>query len=275
MKFTLSVVIPNYNNEKYIKQCVESVIAQSYTDLKEIIIVDDCSTDNSKKILEELSKEDSRIKCVYLNKNMKVSYARNKGLNLVTSEYVTFLDGDDCYYNTYKLKNEMNLIKKESSKNFSKNVIAYSGIVRMSEDGKEIFKNSIKEKKLLIGDIYTKLLCKLTLENIMRDYCVQTNLIKSVGGYNEKRNFFEDYELILKLSKLADFRCTMQYGTAYRKTKNGLSNHPYEEQLRTIHEIALNEIEKLSFFQKNFFKGIRILKYNLKTFVRKILHSFL
>lgn len=270
MEFTLSVVIPNYNNEKYIKQCVESVINQSYDKLKQIIIVDDASTDNSQMILEKLSTRDSRIKCIFLKENRKVSHARNKGLSYVESEYVTFLDGDDCYFNRDKLKNEMELIQKEFFSTPKKNIIAYSAIVRMSEDGKEIFKKPIEKKRLMTGNIYRKLLCKLTLGNIMRDYCVQTNLVRLVNGYNEKRSFFEDYELVLKLARMAEFQCTMQYGTAYRKTENGLSNHPYEEQIQTIHEVALGEIKTRPFLEKMVFIGIRVAKYNGKKILKKV-----
>lgn len=273
MDFTVSVVIPNYNNEKYIEQCVESVINQTYEELKQIIIVDDASTDHSRDILKRLEKKDDRIKNVFLDKNGKVSHARNEGLRYVTSQYVTFLDGDDSYFNENKLKNEMELIRQEYYRTMKSNVIAYSAMVRMSQNGNDIFKQPIIKEKLLIGSIYRKLLCKSTVENIMRDYCVRTELIKSLNGYNENRNFFEDFELILKLARTEKFCCTMQYGTAYRITERGLSNRPYDEQLQTIHEIALKEIEECPFLERTSLKAIRIIKYNARKYIKKLLKS--
>ncbi len=90
----ISVIIPIYNVEKYLEKCLESVINQTYKDL-EIICVDDCSPDNSNKIVQEYLKKDSRIKLIQREKNGGLSAARNSGLNKATGEYVYFLDSDD------------------------------------------------------------------------------------------------------------------------------------------------------------------------------------
>ena len=75
----ISIIIPNYNKEKYIEKCVNSVLEQSYMP-KEIIIVDDCSTDNSRRIIEKLAKENETIKLICPKTNGGVSKARNLGL---------------------------------------------------------------------------------------------------------------------------------------------------------------------------------------------------
>mgnify|MGYP000424671490 FL=1 len=89
----ISIIIPIYNSEKYIKRCVSSVIDQSYDKL-EILLVDDGSTDNSLNICEAFAAKDNRIKVISQN-NGGVSKARNTGLRLVKGEYVMFLDSDD------------------------------------------------------------------------------------------------------------------------------------------------------------------------------------
>ncbi|MFI3283610.1 MAG: glycosyltransferase [Erysipelotrichaceae bacterium] len=89
----ISVVIPIYNQELYLAQCINSVISQSYNDL-EIILVDDGSTDGSVKICEAFKKEDRRIKIVN-KENGGVSSARNEGIKNSQGEWILFVDADD------------------------------------------------------------------------------------------------------------------------------------------------------------------------------------
>ncbi len=94
MKNLVSVIIPIYNVEQYLEKCLDSVINQTYKDL-EIICVNDCSSDNSLKILQEYSRFDNRIKIINFEQNKGVSAARNAGLEIAKGEYIGFVDGDD------------------------------------------------------------------------------------------------------------------------------------------------------------------------------------
>ncbi len=89
----ISVIVPIYNSEKYLKRCLDSIINQSYNML-EIILVDDGSTDNSLNICNKFLLQDKRIKLIRQN-NRGVSSARNAGINKATGEYITFIDSDD------------------------------------------------------------------------------------------------------------------------------------------------------------------------------------
>ena len=89
----ISIIVPVYNVEKYLKECLDSLINQTLEDI-EIICINDGSTDNSLAILEEYQKKDSRIK-VFSQRNQGVSAARNLGIEKATGEYLTFLDSDD------------------------------------------------------------------------------------------------------------------------------------------------------------------------------------
>ena len=91
----VSIIIPIYNNEKYLMESIDSVLNQTFQDF-EIISINDGSTDNSLKILEEYAKKDSRIKIV-TQENKGAGSARNEGLKLAKGEYLAFLDGDDFY----------------------------------------------------------------------------------------------------------------------------------------------------------------------------------
>ncbi len=89
----ISIIVPVYNVEKYIRRCVESLINQSYKNL-EIILIDDGSPDNSGAICDEYAERDSRIKVIH-KENGGVSSARNVGLDSASGEYIGFLDSDD------------------------------------------------------------------------------------------------------------------------------------------------------------------------------------
>lgn len=89
----VSVIIPVYNTERYLKRCIESILAQSLSDI-EVILIDDGSTDLSPEICEEYAARDHRVK-VFHQKNGGVSTARNRGLGVAHGEYIHFADSDD------------------------------------------------------------------------------------------------------------------------------------------------------------------------------------
>ena len=95
----VSIIIPVYNVEKYLAECLDSVIKQSHSNL-EIILVDDGSKDNSGKIADRYAEKDSRIKVIH-KENEGVSTARNTGIDAATGEYVCFSDADDYLMEDY------------------------------------------------------------------------------------------------------------------------------------------------------------------------------
>lgn len=90
----ISVILPVYNSENYIKECLDSLLSQTFKDI-EILCIDDGSTDGSLNILKDIEKTDSRI-TVITQENIGVAKTRNNGLNLVKGNYVYFMDSDDC-----------------------------------------------------------------------------------------------------------------------------------------------------------------------------------
>lgn len=91
-----SIIMPVYNVEKYVSQAIESVLSQSYRNF-ELIIVNDCSPDNSLSICESYAEKDKRIHIISLSQNGGLSNARNVGMQSIRGDYVLFLDSDDWW----------------------------------------------------------------------------------------------------------------------------------------------------------------------------------
>lgn len=90
----VSVIIPVYNAECFLERCLDSVLSQTLSDI-EVICIDDCSTDNSFKILDKYVKKDSRVRCFRNEKNIGQGFTRNIGLDIAKGEYIAFVDCDD------------------------------------------------------------------------------------------------------------------------------------------------------------------------------------
>lgn len=94
MQNTVTVIVPIYNGEKYISQCLNALIKQDYQNIK-IVVVNDASSDNSAEVVNEFAKKDSRITLINNKENGGVSFARNCALKMLESDYVCFVDSDD------------------------------------------------------------------------------------------------------------------------------------------------------------------------------------
>ena len=90
----VSVIIPCYNAEKYVEEAVRSIMTQRYKNI-EILVTEDCSTDNTLKILKNLEKEDSRIKVIQNKKNLKIVKSLNNMINIAQGKYIARMDADD------------------------------------------------------------------------------------------------------------------------------------------------------------------------------------
>lgn len=122
----ISVIVPVYNVEKYLNECIESIVGQSYKNL-EIILVDDGATDNSGVICDEWKEKDNRINVVH-KKNAGLGFARNSGLEVATGDYVMFIDSDD-YIASDMIERLYDVAVKTNSDT------VYCGLTRVFTDG--------------------------------------------------------------------------------------------------------------------------------------------
>lgn len=140
----VSVIIPVYNVEKYLKKCVESVLNQTYKNL-DIILVDDGSKDSSGKMCDEWGKREKRVTIIH-KRNGGLSDARNAGLDVARGNYYVFVDSDD-YISSDMIEIMMDSAKRNSCE------IAICNMIRFSESGDSFpFYKPVTNEQVLLGE---------------------------------------------------------------------------------------------------------------------------
>ena len=218
MKDLISIIVPVYNVEKYVEKCLISIINQTYKNI-EIIIVNDGSVDNSKKICESLKKKDKRIK-LYNIKNIGLSGARNYGIEKSKGKYISFIDSDDYIDNNMIETLYNNLIKEKADISCCSFYEVFKDeIIKKNEEEKYYVMNkkqAIKKTFLDRGlDVYTwnKLYKKELFDNIKFP----------LGKKSQDR--FVMYEIFDNTNKIVyDSICLYYYVQRNNSAANNLKN---------------------------------------------------
>lgn len=129
MEISVSVIIPIYNMDNFINNCLESIINQTLKNI-EILCIDDCSTDNSKEIILDYCKKDKRVHYVSLEKNSGSGVARNVGITKAKGIYVAFMDPDDYYYDNYALQHLYTLATQYNSNSVAGNMMELDDVTK-------------------------------------------------------------------------------------------------------------------------------------------------
>ena len=260
---SLAVIIPNYNKQDYLRVCIESVLNQSLVP-DEIWIIDDCSTDNSQVIIQQLAKRDSRIHPVLLNKNGGVSAARNTGIKMATTEYITTLDSDDYYFHKDKLINEMNALKKAEIEG-KDNCFAYSRTVYVDHSGENPRPSECSGNvRFLQGKIFVPLLGGIgALFTVPRDYCIKKKHLVDAGLFDETSNYFEDLDLLIRVSQKCEALFLNSEGVAYRQGTGGLAAQSIERYRNRICELRkkyTSILSKKEYINYLYYRGLALRK---------------
>lgn len=224
----VSIIIPAFNTEKYIEECINSVINQTYKNI-EVIIIDDGSIDNTASIVNELSKKDKRIK-LYSQKNSGVNIARKKGVELSNGEYVMFLDSDDWIDN-----NTIEVLIDKAIKNKA-DIIKFSMIY---EPSKQI-RNITNRKEIFIQKERYTLLYEMILKTYKLNSICATLIKKQIldshfKSLNVSLLFAEDFminidilnnsnNMLLLNEPFYHYRLNQESTTKKRDVKKILSN---------------------------------------------------
>lgn len=240
----VSVVIPVYNVEKYIRQCLESVINQTLKDI-EIICINDGSKDNTLKILEEYSQKDSRI--VLIDKeNEGLSAARNQGTELARGEYISYIDSDD-WVDIHYLEELYNAAKKYNSDVACSSIIRVTGGRRRNKliYKKEEFTRDIDKKNELTNvPIYSYVWNKI----YKRDKLIQSGVKFPIGRVYE--DIIWSIQAIYYLDGVVTVPSAIYY---YRKNPTSVMSSKAKQNAI---DCATSEKEMLEFAKE---KGLKLL----------------
>lgn len=184
----ISVIIPVYNVEKYLSECIESVLAQTMADI-EVILVDDGSTDSSGEICEKYKRKDERVTVVHQN-NQGAAAARNAGVRLAKGQYIGFVDGDDW------IAPEM---YEKLLKGFLNDDIEIVGSgINIYRDEKNVTEiNYADNLQILTGDEICRLLLRRKFSSSCCTKLFRRNIFEHFSFSTEKTN--EDFEILFKI----------------------------------------------------------------------------
>ena len=257
----ISVIVANYNNGNYIRDCLDSILNQTYKDI-EIIVSDDCSTDNSFEIVKEYEKKYPEIvKVISSSINRGVARTRHEAILQAKSKYITTLDSDDYFFDFCKLEKEMDLIRSHK-KEKSKDIFSFSNIVLVREDKSFITKRSdfepIKE-----GYLFDDIMSRSCM--IPRDFIMKKSYYFELGGYDFSFLIYEDWDLKIRLAQKCEFCYTGFDGTAYRIHGKGLSSISIQENIGWMKKVfqknlSLVNLECTSDLKKNFNQFVEKIK---------------
>lgn len=229
---TVSVIMPSYNAEKFIKESIESVLQQSYVDW-ELIIVDDQSTDNTVKIIDIYKQRDERIKYIVLEQNSGPAVARNRAIEEAQGRYIAFLDADDLWM-PQKLEKQIAFMQRENI------ALSYTGYYRFEQSIDQIKDEIIVPLKV----DYPELLKQNIIGCLTAVY--DTKILGKV--YMPLIRKRQDFGLWLKILREVPYACGLNEPLAYYRmhhdsiSSNKIISSQYNWKL-------YREVEKLPWYK--------------------------
>lgn len=244
MNELVSIIMPSYNTAKFISETIESVSAQTYPNW-ELIIVDDCSTDNTNEVVKSFLLDD-RIKYIKNEKNSGAAVSRNRALREAKGKWVAFLDSDDLWL-PEKLEKQIAFMEKNDY-HFS-----YTNYIEIDEF-------SIPNGQVITGP-------KKVTRHGMYDYCwmgcltvmYDTETVGLIQIADIKKN--NDYAMWLKVCSKADCYLLDETLAKYRKRSGSISNHGYTKLIKWHYKLYREAEKKSSFVSavftvRNLFWGV-------------------
>ena len=215
MRPEVSVVMPNYNKEKFISTAIQSVIDQTFEPL-ELIIVDDASTDGSAAEVERyLDAHPDRIRLIKFDHHRGPAAARNEGITASRGDVICFLDSDDVY-SPFKVEHQLRGLMEET-----KPVVVYCDWWRIDEKGVQLAPGR-RERLRKSGQVFSDALSMVFGFSTM--FMLRKELLVAEGLYDESLWWAEDYDLALKLARKYDFKYIGEPLYGYRTHRENTRN---------------------------------------------------
>lgn len=219
----LSVIVANYNSAPYLRDCLDSILRQTFRD-REVICADDGSTDGSPDIIREYAERcPDSVTAIFSPVNRGVAITRHEAILRAQGAYLTTLDSDDYYSDARKLEAEMSLVL-QCREVEHQDILAFSHVVPVDGD---LLRTGGRGETAPVreGFIFEDLITRSCM--IPRDFIMHRQAYFAAGGYDFSLATHEDWDLKIRLSCICPFRCTGISGTAYRRNSTGLSRLPF------------------------------------------------
>ena len=227
MSGLVSIIMPSYNTAKYIGDSIRSVLAQTYTNW-ELIIVDDCSTDNSDEIVAQF--KDSRITYVKNERNSGAAISRNRALKMAKGKWIAFLDSDDLW-TPDKLEKQIAFMEQNGY------AFSYTRYIEIDEMG--------KNTGTLVGG--PSHITQIGMFNYCWPGCLTIMYNRDIVGDIQiadiKKN--NDYAIWLKVCRMADCYLLSETLACYRKRGGSISRHSYATMIKWHYKLY-REAEKMN-----------------------------
>lgn len=225
---SVSIVLPTYNGERYIKESIESVIKQTYTDW-ELIIVNDCSTDTTKEIINRYAEADNRIKVISNEINLKLPKSLNIGFGVANSDYLTWTS-DDNYYLPDAIDKMVNFL--ENNPNCQ---MVVADMENIDDAGNVIGKFSIYDDELMLYN-----------DCVGACFMYRKSAKEAIGNYSPEWFLVEDYEYWLRflfkykhIGRISDILYRYRY---HENSLTGSRLNEIKEQLHKLRRLNLGHI---------------------------------
>lgn len=232
---TISVVIPAYNSEQFLKKCIDSVLAQTLLP-EEIIVVDDGSTDGTAQFMQDMVKKHTFIQYLF-QENAGPATARNTGIKNAQGEWIAFLDADDTWVSD-KLEKQINVVLSDA-----KIRLVCSGRYRIEEDGQRI-KNCVGDS--LSENVYQDL---WTIGNfiVTSSVVVHRKCFEVVGMFNEDVKILgsEDYEMWFRIVNKFEMQYLNEPLVNYYVSMSGFNRSNFQRAYDAQRYVLETNIENL------------------------------
>ena len=230
-KHLVSIVCPVFNSEKFLDTTITSVLEQTYQNW-ELILVDDCSTDNSVKVIKKYLKKDSRITLLSNDVNSGAAITRNRGIERANGRFICFLDSDD-YWDSQKLRKQVNfMLKNDYAFTFTGYEFAYAN---GEPNGKKVYvPQRINYNQSLKNTIISTITVMLDLEKISKDDIYMPNVRRGQDAATW-------WNVLKKIDYAYGMHDILSY---YRRTNNSLSANKFKAIKRTWY--LYRKVEHLS-----------------------------
>lgn len=237
-KVLVSIVIPHYNNSKYIKDCLLSIAKQTHQNY-EVVIVDDSSRIDEREAAELLAKE---FNCIFLanQRNRGVSEARNRGLEYSKGDVLTTIDPDDYYVDSLYLERVVVSFLAKSSQ-------CVIGTKAVYVDEKAALITKKITKRILSGRVKEQFFARSCY--IPTNIFYSPQMLNEVGGYNSKFRAYEDWDFKLRLANCFEFHIE-NVEVAYRIHNHGLSTLGRLQKLSKLFDVLRGNVKLLSFKER-------------------------